>query len=280
MLVAITNVNLLGLWVLLRKPKSFKSVLMKTYRAYVYGSGLAPWRVSHLLHIFPEISGTCDFVVSFGGPYVKETRLPDTRWLLYISVITKALAPKMVFEIGTFQGRATLAFALNSPPDCQIFTLDLPPKDNKDLKGYMQPDARSVQFLREDPSRLGSLFRGHPLEYKITQLFGDSKTFDFSPWYGKVDLILIDGAHMYDYVLSDTENALKMLRSGGTIIWDDFGHLGDNYEVTRALMDSPIKDRLVQIEDTQFCVYRHPGNPIGHEAFHQGLESTDWSESK
>jgi len=261
MLAGTTNVNVLALWVLLRKPKNFMSVLMKIYRAYAYRSDLAPWRVGHLLHVFPEINGTCDFVVNLGGPYDKDTQLPDNRWILYLSMITRALAPKIIFEIGTFQGRATLAFALNSPSDCQIFTLDLPQiRDNQDLKAYMKSDIKTVKFLREDPNRLGAIFRGHPLEYKITQLFGDSKTFDFSPWYGKVNLILIDGAHMYDFVISDTENALRMLSPYGTIIWDDFCHLGDNYGVTRALMDSVIKDKLVQIEDTQFCVYRHSGN--------------------
>ena len=261
-LAGIANANLLALWALLRKPRNVRGVLMKTYRAYVYGSGLAPWQVDHLLHIFPEIHGTCEFVVNLGGPYDKDTPLPDTRWMLYISMITKSLAPKMIFEIGTFQGRATLALALNSPPDCQIFTLDLPPENDEQLVGYTKPSVRCIECLREDPGRLGSIFRGHPLEYKITQLLGDSKMFDFSPWYGKVDLILIDGAHAYDFVLSDTKNALKMLRPGGTIIWDDFGHLGDNYDVTRALMANSIKNDVVQIEDTQLCVYRHPGNSI------------------
>jgi predicted O-methyltransferase YrrM len=36
--------------------------------------------------------------------------------------VTRALAPGIIFEIGTFRGRAALNFALNSPEHCRVFT--------------------------------------------------------------------------------------------------------------------------------------------------------------
>jgi predicted O-methyltransferase YrrM len=117
-----------------------------------------------------------------------------------------------------------------------------------------------IEFLRSNPSEVASRYRGHPLASKIIQVWGNSATFDFSPWHNKVDLVYVDGAHTYQFVKSDIENALKMLRPGGSIVFDDFDHLGDNFGVTRAIMDHPIGDRVVQIEDTSFCVYRDSKN--------------------
>ena len=40
-----------------------------------------------------------------------------------------------------------------------------------------------------------------------------------------VDLCLIDGGHSTPVVKADTENALRVLAEGGTILWDDYFHL-------------------------------------------------------
>lgn len=61
---------------------------------------------------------------------------------------------------------------------------------------------------------------------KITCLFGDSATFNFSSFYEKVDFFFIDGAHSYEYVRSDTLNALKCCHQGSVIAWHDFGRVG------------------------------------------------------
>jgi hypothetical protein len=47
-----------------------------------------------------------------------------------------------------------------------------------------------------------------------------------------MDLVFIDGSHTYDYVISDTMTAMKLLRhKKGVIIWHDYGW----YEVIKAL---------------------------------------------
>jgi predicted O-methyltransferase YrrM len=68
---------------------------------------------------------------------------------------------------------------------------------------------------------------------KIIQLFGDTARFDFSPYFGKMDMVFIDGAHTYEYLLNDTKIARKLLKDKGVILWHDYA--GDWPGVTKAL---------------------------------------------
>jgi len=74
-------------------------------------------------------------------------------------------------------------------------------------------------------------FLGTDAARKITQLFGDSATFDFSPY--RAELIFVDASHAYDYVRNDSAKALALLAdSRGVIVWHDYGEWPG---VTRAL---------------------------------------------
>jgi hypothetical protein len=100
--------------------------------------------------------------------------------------------------------------------------------------------------------------------YNIVQLYGDSGTFDFSPYYGNVDFMFIDGSHAYDYVKNDTLAALKMVRVGGTIIWHDYRRTGFTPfpGVLRALTEFFLTDgrfsTLSQIDRTSIVHLRVP----------------------
>lgn len=143
--------------------------------------------------------------------------------------------PEAIFEIGTFDGRTTLNMAMNTPDNCRIYTLNLPP-DEEISTGFILDEGDKTltdlrfesgyRFLKLNPSDF-------PEVKKINPLFGDSAKFDFSDYFGKIDFIFIDGAHNYDYVLNDTEIALKLLRNGkGIILWHDYR---DDYEVVQAI---------------------------------------------
>ena len=134
-----------------------------------------------------------------------------------ISKLIKARQPATVFEIGTFDGRTTLNMAANSLPDARIYTLDLP----NESKTELPIDPGEEKYIDKETS--GARFIGTDCEPKITQLYGDSATFDFSPFHNTVDMIFVDGAHSYDYVLHDSRGALKLLRGGkGLILWHDY----------------------------------------------------------
>ncbi len=160
--------------------------------------------------------------------------------LISLCQLCHVLNPRTIFEIGTLRGYTALHLAMNSSPDCRIFTLDLPknellknePPEGKVPKAQAKANLRLRTTLMDDlhsQMEVGEYyFRGTPHADRIQLLFGDSAVFDFSPHHGKVDLFFIDGAHSYDYVRSDTENALRCVRPGGVIAWHDFGRMGLN----------------------------------------------------
>jgi len=130
--------------------------------------------------------------------------------LINLCLLCRILKPRTVFEVGTLTGYTALHFALNTPADSRIYTLDLP-KDRKVLP-RLPTTYRDRWFQSLNPD---ACFHNSPVADKITCLHGDSAVFDFSPFRGKVDFFFIDGAHSYDYVRSDTLNALACTRPGG-----------------------------------------------------------------
>ena len=139
--------------------------------------------------------------------------------LLIICKMVKAVNPALSFEIGTFDGRTTLNIAENSEDSARVLTLDLPRSDISNAVLHLDESDR--RHIEKDES--GSVFARSPLKARITQLFGDSATFDFSKYRRQVDLIFIDGSHSYEYVLSDSRNAIQMISDQGVIFWHDYG---------------------------------------------------------
>jgi predicted O-methyltransferase YrrM len=167
--------------------------------------------------------------------------------------VVKALAtltePKRVFEFGTFDGATALELA-RSAPGAEVLTLDLPESlaspvvsENENLKG----------------GGVGRCFAGTPEEARITQLRGDSRQFDFSPYFGTVDLILVDAGHEYEVVKADTATALKLAAPGATVVWHDYspGWPG----VVRAI-DELVGYDAHHIAGTDFAVVRVPSAPV------------------
>ena len=130
--------------------------------------------------------------------------------LMSIAAICRVLSPARIMEIGTFTGETTWTIATNLPDSSQVFTLDLP------------PDEIPSFFPRYVA---GSIFLGTPENARIQQLFGWSDRFDFSPYHGSMDMVFIDGDHSHAAVQTDTATALKLIRRGGIVIWDDYRYL-------------------------------------------------------
>ena len=167
--------------------------------------------------------------------------------LVMLAAICAHLRPRVVLEIGTYLGSSTLALASNSPAEAEIYTLDLPPS--------MQETRYPLEIgsIRGTPFRLGERYQGSAVEGKIRQLTGDSASFDFSPWYGRAEVIFVDGNHAYENVRADSRNAFRCLRPGGVIVWDDY-HPQYGPGVMRALHE--FTDRtILRIADTRFAVY-------------------------
>ena len=173
-----------------------------------------------------------------------------------IALICKFLKPKNVFEFGTYNGMTTRQIALNTPDDAKIYTLDLPPGKATNTQFKLREFDRVISevFPKKFESAVGSYFKNTPQEKKITQLLGDSATYDFKPYFGKMDLVFIDAAHDYDNKKSDSENALKMLTPKGAIVWDNYADVLAP-DVTRYMLELAQKVPIFHLRGTFLAVY-------------------------
>jgi predicted O-methyltransferase YrrM len=146
--------------------------------------------------------------------------------IVSLCLICRLIRPKVVFEIGTMAGYTAFHFALNTPDDAQIFTLDLP--GGLVIQPKLSVTALDKVHIDSHASVAEPCFEDTHAARKITCLFGDSATFDYSRFRGKVDFFFIDGAHSYDYVRCDTLNAIGACHPGSVIAWHDFGRVGVN----------------------------------------------------
>src|SRR5207302_1491427 len=120
--------------------------------------------------------------------------------------------PERFFEIGTSSGRGTkvICKALSRRrlwPDTRnrVFSLDVPPGTDPSIIYPQGEDGHPDKAGAHNP-------------YPYHQLFGDSKTFDPTP-YLPLDGWFIDGKHDYEYARADTLLALSA--DPRLIVWHD-----------------------------------------------------------
>ncbi|UCC78233.1 MAG: class I SAM-dependent methyltransferase [Candidatus Zixiibacteriota bacterium] len=239
--------NFLFLKLLFKKPQNIRLFPGRIFRNYMSLVGQDKWLCKSIFELFPGISGKRIILEHLTGEGI-ETPLDE---LAYLALITAVKKPENIFEIGTFRGRTALNFALNSPENCTVYTMDLPPNNKNDvLEEAGKNDKLIIKKSEPDIE-----YKGKGVEYKIKQIYGDSTKFDFSPYYGKMDIVFIDGAHHYNAVIIDTKNAIKMIKQDGVIIWHDFAIYGDYNDVTRAVLDCIPSNRIIQIDSTTIAIY-------------------------
>ena len=241
--------NFLFVRALLKKPSAAKTLPGRFFRDYMSVVGTGRWQSRSPFEVFPTQSPIRVTIEHIAGEGIY-TAIDELAMLAYITVATD---PAKIFEIGTFRGRTALNFALNSAPECQVYTLDLPLWETDVQGAYNSSDVKIV-----GASFPGSDYAGKSEAAKIVQLYGNSLRFDFSPYVGQMDLVFVDGAHHYEAAKSDTANALRMIRPGGVVIWHDFANYGDYNDVTRAVLEAVPPAEVVQLENTQLCCWRAP----------------------
>jgi Methyltransferase domain len=138
---------------------------------------------------------------------------------IVLARLAETAGPKNIFEFGTFDGRSALNLVAHSPKDAHLYTLDLPASEMKSAKLFIEPGEKA--FIEKAES--GTRFIQSSYSAQIERLYGDSAAFDFSPYFGRMDMVFVDASHAYDYVRCDTLNAIKLLRpQGGLIVWHDY----------------------------------------------------------
>jgi hypothetical protein len=203
----------------LRRPIKLPLFLADTRRLYRHYSGqrippITPWELLGFKGVVNLRLGENDIFAAMEPNFL-------------MMQLVAMLRPKRIFEIGTSQGRTTALMAMNTPDDTQIFTLDLDP--SKPLPGQVS-DIHLIELAKKE---LGIAFRGTNWASRITQLLGDSGSFDFSPYFDSIDLVTVDGSHTYNFVRSDSFNAFRMIRPGGVVFWHDFESMRSEYGVTQ-----------------------------------------------
>jgi predicted O-methyltransferase YrrM len=168
---------------------------------------------------------------------------------LVLGALAKLLTSRSLFEIGTYRGEASWLLAHNLP-DARLWTLDLPDLEAADHLALELTD-RNEYFMHWER---GARYAGTPEAARITQLFGDSATFDFSPFKGKMDFVYIDASHSYSYAKSDTEAALQLLAPNGTIVWDDYTYYPGLFAYLNELATT-LNQPIVHLLDTRLAVY-------------------------
>jgi hypothetical protein len=163
--------------------------------------------------------------------------------------LLKILKPRKIFEIGTYMGETALILAANS--EAAIYTLDL---DEKLFEAQTKLDETElVSIKKRFPTKL--IFQDTPYESRIKTLVGDSTTFDFSPYFQQMDLIIIDGGHHIDIVKSDTQQAFKMLHPNnpGCILWHDYNN--PRHQITEYLDNISNEIDLYHVVDSAYAFY-------------------------
>jgi hypothetical protein len=164
--------------------------------------------------LIAEIIPNLDDIAVDLGTIRFRTSNQDPLERFFLGAWCQAYQPKRIFEIGTYDGTTTLLMARNAP-GAEIFTLDLPPSDAE--SATFSPEVDHVRG-----GGVGASFRDAPEAERITQLLGNSRTFDFSAWTASIDLVVVDGGHEYDCASADTATACALVRQGGAIVWDDY----------------------------------------------------------
>ena len=230
----------------IKKTDLVPPLLLHIYRDVRYGesyrdaSGINARKVQFTLpersmvELFPGIDAV-QVITPVSELYRPRSMVVPLPELLTLAAICRYINPRRIFEIGTYTGSSTLEMAINTSDETEILTLDLAPGE-----------------------LIGSAFRDSTYHTKISQLYGNSLEFDYTPYEHSVDLVLVDANHSYECVSSDTEKAFSLLRPGGVIVWDDYRWLEEHFEcsgVTRFLNEFQEKRPLFSIAGTRFAIY-------------------------
>jgi predicted O-methyltransferase YrrM len=168
--------------------------------------------------------------------------MTNSSTLIFLCCLAKAGFSPIV-EFGTFTGRTAYNLALNTAD--KIYTVDI--GKNVDAGS----NTAGIAYPEYTP---GELFLNElDVGGRIELIIGNSTTLDFSRFYGTMGMVIVDGGHSYEVAKSDTQNALRMIRPGGIIVWDDYG---DFWPGVKSAVDELIDPaKLMKFENESLVMY-------------------------
>ena len=131
--------------------------------------------------------------------------------------LVKANQPNVVVEIGTWDGGRAIEMAKVNPGMHYVgFDLFERASEYSDLK---EKNVKPHYSARQVMDRLDAF------SLQATIVCGNTNE-TFCKWADEnpesVDLIYIDGGHSVDTITNDYQNALKAIKKGGVIVFDDY----------------------------------------------------------
>lgn len=213
----------------------------ETYRSFFIG----PLRMIKLPDLLKEFGDSDDLFLPL--KYVKPGSSPLSD-VVVLAALARAINPKAIFEIGTFEGLTATVFAKNSPKFTKVNTLDVPSAGSEVQRTERSYSAQSISFEYKS----GYLIDSYACGNKVNRILADSALFDFSPYTGTIDLFFVDGSHASDYVLIDSLNALECVSPNGFVAWHD-AYVPD---VLNVLKDLAKYHPMYIIQDTNIAISR------------------------
>jgi predicted O-methyltransferase YrrM len=219
-----------ALWWVARRPVLLNRVLADPEQWEKYVKGKYPFAEGLPVIGMDRLIGSG--TVSLGPmTFLDGGSLPTDMMLL--AGLAEGIPGCTYFEIGTWRGESAAIVASRA---LSCHTLSLTDREMQRM-GVPDPIIRSHRLFSEG---IGN----------ITHLRGDSRYFDFAALDMKFDLVFIDGAHQYDFVLSDTKKVFEHLAHENTVVvWHDYGTHPDQvrFEVMAAILDGAGPERAERI---------------------------------
>ena len=143
--------------------------------------------------------------------------------IMLLAGLTEEIKDCSYFEIGTWRGESVRTIAPRAK-SCHTLCLT---DDQMRARGMHEKTIEAHGMFSRELNN-------------VTQLRGDSRSFDFASLGKKFDLVFIDGDHHYDFILSDTRNVFEhLVHENSVVVWHDYGYHPDQvrFEVMAAILD-------------------------------------------
>jgi hypothetical protein len=167
-----------------------------------------------------------------------------------------AIGAMRMFEFGTCTGKTTYLWARNQPPGGRVTTLTLAPDQLGDYRAESGDETFALAHAKLESAFTTFLYTGTDVASQVEQLYGDSKSFDETPYRDSCDVVFVDGSHAYSYVVSDSTKALRIVKPGGVVLWHDYNSATKG--VFRALNELAKEIPLMHLRGTDLVAYRRP----------------------
>ncbi|HXJ42644.1 MAG TPA: class I SAM-dependent methyltransferase [Bryobacteraceae bacterium] len=185
--------------------------------------GVIPIDLRQMESIFPGFNAAAEITLTVPvAPLLGHMQFSE---LAVLIAVVRTLGASSFAEIGTFDGLTVLNLLENCPQLQKIYTVDLP-EDVLSAKGtgsVFPIDSINASMLHT--VRIGARFANHPLRGKVVQLREDSANLTERDFPTSPEVFLIDGAHTWEYCLSDSRLAQKVTADSSVLVWHDYANV-------------------------------------------------------